>query len=219
MESEANELFISYLDNDLSTAERELFEKRLSEDSVFSEEFYEFKSIYAVLENRLSYQRASVLETINQADTNYKSESATTIPKKKVIEFRPWKYGIAATILLAVGLFLFNNFQKPSYSDYATHENISLTMRGNTDEIAKNAEIAFNAKNYEEALKYFNQLLSVSSENIQYQYYRSVALIEMNKYEDAETLLKDISKGNSVYASKATWLLALSSLKQKIILN
>ncbi len=215
MESEANELFIAYLENDLSDSERDSFERRLNEDSLFSEEFYEFKSIYDILENRLSPQRTSVLETIERANVNYKSKPETYLPEKKVIVFKPWKYGIAATILLAVGLFLFNNFNKPTYSDYATHETISLTLRSDTDEIAKNAEIAFNSEKYEEAISYFNELLKASPENMQLQYYKAVALVETSKYNEADNLLKTISESNSVYASKAKWYNALSCLKQK----
>lgn len=215
MESEANELFIAYLDADLSDYERKSFERRLNEDSAFSEEFYEFKSIYNVLENRLAPERASVLETINQANANFKSESSTDVRDKKVIVFKPWKYGIAATILLAVGLFLFNNFDKPAYSDYATHETISLSLRSDADEITKNAETAFNAKNYEDAINYFNELLKISPEDMELQYYKAVALVESNKYDEADSLLNNIGESNSVYSSKAKWLNALSWLKQQ----
>lgn len=215
MENEANELFIAYLENSLSDSDRNLFEKRLNEDSEFSENYYEFKSIYVILENRLSPERASVLETIGQANTNYKYKSATDLPEKKVIVFKPWKYGIAATILLAVGLFLFNNFNNPTYADYATHENISLTLRSDTDEIAKNAETSFNTKNYEEAINYFNELLKTTPENLEIQYFKAVALIETSNYKEADSLLTNLSNSNSVYASKAKWLNALSYLKQK----
>ncbi len=215
MESEANKLFIAYLENDLSDSERELFEKRLEEDIIFSEEFLEYKSIYGILKNRLSPERVSILETINQANTNYKSKSETKLPEEKVIVFKPWKYGIAATILLAIGLFLFNNFNKPTYSDYASPETISLTLRSDTNELAKSAEIAFNAANYDKAISYFDELLKKSPDDLQLQYYKAFALVEISKYDEANNLLKTISESNSVYASKAMWLNALSLLKQK----
>lgn len=215
MESEANELYIAYLENDLSNLDRELFEGRLREDSLFSDEFYEFKSIYKSLENRFSPERASVWETINKANANYKTEPPANLREKKVIVFKPWKYGVAATILLAIGLFLFSNFNNPTYSDYATHETISLTLRSDTDKITKNAEIAFNAENYSKAIGYFNTLLEHSPDDFQIQYYKAVSLVETNKYEEADALLQHISYSNSVYASKAIWLNALSLLKQK----
>ena len=218
MESEAHELFVAYLENELSSSERETFERKLNEDSKFEAEFLEFKNIYIVLENRLSPERASVLETINQVNSNfnYKPSKATTEKtEKKVIKFKPWKYGIAASILLAIGIFIFNNFSKPTYSDFAAQETISLTVRSDVDETTKNAEVAFNSADYSKALIYFNELLKVEPNNLQLQYYKSVALIELSEYDEADSLLKKISESNSVYASKAKWIKALSYLKQK----
>jgi tetratricopeptide (TPR) repeat protein len=215
MESEDNNLFVAYIEKTLDDSEREAFERRLTQESAFAEEFDEFKDIYVVIENRFSSQRASVLKTLKNADVNFRTNEETKHPEKKIIAFKPWKYGIAASILLAIGLFLFNSFSKPTYSEYASHDIISLTLRGETDEITKNAETAFNAEKYNEAVNYFDQLLKETPENISYQYYKAIALIELNKYEEADNLLQRITKSNSVYATKATWQMALSNLKQK----
>lgn len=215
MESEAHELFVAYLENDLSSSERETFERKLNEDSKFEAEFLEFKNIYIILENRLSPERATVLETIKQANSNFNYKPSKVTTEKKVIKFKPWKYGIAASILLAIGIFIFNNFSKPTYSDFAARETISLTVRSDVDETTKNAEVAFNSADYSKALIYFNELLKVEPNNLQLQYYKSVALIELSEYDEADSLLKKISESNSVYASKAKWIKALSYLKQK----
>ncbi|NGX82874.1 tetratricopeptide repeat protein [Aequorivita sp. KMM 9714] len=218
MESEAHELFVAYLENELSSSEREIFERKLNEDSKFEAEFLEFKNIYVILENKLSPERASVLETIKQANSNfnYKPLKVTTEKtEKKVIKFKPWKYGIAASILLAIGIFIFNNFSKPTYSDFATQETISLTVRSDVDETSKNAELSFNSADYAKALIHFNELLEVEPNNLQLQYYKAVALVELSEYDEADSLLKKISESNSVYASKAKWINALSYLKQK----
>ncbi|MCG2429789.1 hypothetical protein [Aequorivita xiaoshiensis] len=218
MESEAHELFVAYLENELSSSERETFERKLNEDSQFEAEFLEFKNIYIILENRLSPQRASVLETIKQSNSNfnYKSSKVTSEKtEKKVIKFKPWKYGVAASILLAIGIFIFNNFSKPTYSDFATQETISLTVRSDGNETTKNAEVAFNSAEYAKALIYFNELLKVEPNNLQLQYYKSVVLVELSEYDEADSLLKKIQENNSVYASKAKWISALSYLKQK----
>lgn len=218
MESEAHELFVAYLEKELSSSERETFERKLNEDSKFEAEFLEFKNIYIILENRLSPERATVLETIKQANSNFNYEPSkvtTEKTEKKVIKFKPWKYGIAASILLAIGIFIFNNFSKPTYSDFAAWETISLTVRSDVDESTKNAEVAFNSADYSKALIYFNELLKVEPNNLQLQYYKSVALVELSEYDEADSLLKKISESNSVYASKAKWIKALSYLKQK----
>src|SRR5690554_6060189 len=215
MESEAHELFVAYLEKELSSSERETFERKLNEDSKFEAEFLEFKNIYIILENRLSPERATVLETIKQANSNFNYKPSKVTTEKKVIKFKPWKYGIAASILLAIGIFIFNNFSKPTYSDFAAWETISLTVRSDVDESTKNAEVAFNSADYSKALIYFNELLKVEPNNLQLQYYKSVALIELSEYDEADSLLKKISESNSVYASKAKWIKALSYLKQK----
>jgi tetratricopeptide (TPR) repeat protein len=215
MENQANELFTAYMDGTLSVSERKSFEIRLAEDASLSKEFGEFKNIYGVLKNRYSPERASVLESINKADARFNFENETQQPKGRVISFRPWQYGVAATILLAIGLFLFNNFSKPTYADFATHENISLTLRGDTDSLTKKAETAYNAANYKEAIPYFDALLKKNPKNIQLQYYKAKALVEMDNFNEADSLLQSISEGNSVYAFKARWLAALSKLKQK----
>ncbi|MBB6681818.1 hypothetical protein H4O20_10230 [Aequorivita sp. 609] len=221
MESEAHELFVAYLEKELSSSERETFERKLNEDSKFEAEFLEFKNIYIILENRLSPERATVLETIKQTNSNfnYKPSKVTTEKtektEKKVIKFKPWKYGIAASILLAIGIFIFNNFSKPTYSDFAARETISLTVRSDVDETTKNAEVAFNSADYSKALIYFNELLKVEPNNLQLQYYKSVTLVELSEYDEADSLLKKISESNSVYASKSNWIKALSYLKQK----
>lgn len=215
MEREAHELFVAYLEKELSSSERETFERKLNEDSKFEAEFLEFKNIYIILENRLSPERATVLETIKQANSNFNYKPSKVTTEKKVIKFKPWKYGIAASILLAIGIFIFNNFSKPTYSDFAARETISLTVRSDVDETTKNAEVAFNSADYSKALIYFNELLKVEPNNLQLQYYKSVALIELSEYDEADSLLKKISESNSVYASKAKWIKALSYLKQK----
>ena len=51
--------------------------------------------------------------------------------------------------------------------------------------------------------------------NPELHYFYAIALIETNDYAKAETLLKEIKSGTSVYKEKATWYLALSNLKQK----
>ena len=90
-----------------------------------------------------------------------------------------------------------------------------LTVRGTQDELLTKAENSFNNKNFTEAETYFTQLLNIESENQEFQLYKAISEIELNKFSEAEALLKQISKGNSVFKNKATWYLALSKLKQE----
>ncbi len=215
METEKNTLFIAYIEKTMSDSERRAFVERLEKDTALHDEFSAFSNIYKVLENRFSTKRADVLQSIQQADTNFKLSQDSTISKGKVILFKPWHYAVAATVILVVGLFLFNDFGKPTYSEFATQDAISLTMRGNSNATAKEAETAFNNGDYKEALTHFNNLLQNAPDTVQFQLYKAQALIEQDKFEQAEKILKHISEGNSVYVSKSRWWMALSKLKQK----
>ncbi|WP_347373503.1 tetratricopeptide repeat protein [Aequorivita sp. Q41] len=215
MEIKGNDLFIAYLEETLAVAERNAFEKKLAEDSSFSEAFYEFKSIYKVLENQFSEERVSFVESVKKADSKFRPQANTLQSKGKLISFKPWQYGVAASILLVIGFFLFNDSNKPTYIEYAAHEDISLTVRSNTSKIAKKAEANYNVGNYKEALSYFDALLQEQPDNAQFQYYKATALVEINRFEEADNLLKVLYNGPSVYASKAKWVAALSMLKQE----
>lgn len=214
MENENNILFIGYIEDTLSTPERELFKKRLVDDTSFSEDFEAFKDIYSVLQNRYSAKRANVLESIQNANAAFKSEIPNKSNSKKIISFKPWQMGIAATVLLAIGLFIYNSQGKPAYSDYANPEAIVLTVRSETDSISKKAETTFNSKQYAEAISYFNALLEITPENSEIIFYKAIALVETDNFEEGDVLLKSLSEGKSVYAYKAIYWRALSNLKQ-----
>ncbi|PVW14215.1 tetratricopeptide repeat protein [Marixanthomonas spongiae] len=216
MEPQENELvFTAYLEETLSVSDRKAFEQRLQEDPSFRDDFYAFKTVYSALENRFSAQRADVLQSIQQADARFKISKNQNDSHGKSIRFKPWHYAVAASIILAVGLFLFNGFGKPTYSEFATHEPISLTLRSDNATTTKQAEQAFNTGDYAEAELQFDKLLQKNPETVEYQFYKAQALVEQDKFDEAEIILKDISEGNSVYASEARWWNALGKLKQK----
>lgn len=215
MAIEENELFEAYLDGSLTEGERIIFEERLKNESQFREEFNLFQDVHKVLTNQYSSERNDFVNTLKQVDANLSSAVISEKPKGKIIHFKPWQYGVAASILLAIGLFLFNDFGKPTYSDFATHQEIALVVRSETDVLPKKAETAFNSKNYKEAIIYFDELIKNSPEDAELQYYKAIALVETDNFEEAESLLNHLAKGTSVYATKAVWMSALGKLKQK----
>ena len=207
-------LFENYLLGDLSKEDGIAFETRLETDTKLKESFNTYKEIYSFLEHKFENEAAS---TVFQ--NNLKNISKTYFEKedtaKKVIRFKPWQYAIAASVALLFGVVLFNNLSTPVYGDYANYDAISLTVRGNEDALLKTAETAFNAKDFAKAEAAFKSLLVTDKENIEIQFYRAVANVELNNFELAEKTLIPISKGQSAYKNKAIWYLALSNLKQK----
>ena len=64
-----------------------------------------------------------------------------------------------------LGVFTFGQFSNPSYSDFNNYDTISLTVRGDNDDLLKTAENAFNSKDFASAEKAFAQLIQIDQSN------------------------------------------------------
>ncbi len=211
-EEEKYELFDSYLQKELSEQDRLNFESQLAADANLREELEVFTAITGHLEGKLAIdpQRQALLDSLTSL-----SQQAQEQKETKVIRFKPWKFAVAASIVLLAGVFVFNQFSNPSYNDFYEPQTISLVERGDTDENLIAAEKAFNAKDYEEALRNFDKVLVTEEGNTEIQFYKGIALLELDKFQEAEALFEVISKGNSIFKHQAQWQWALSKLKQK----
>ena len=210
MNEERYILFGQYLENELSAEEKTNFEKQLAEDQELASAFEIFKEMNLHLE--IKFGNATELNAFKK---NIKSISEEHFKSKKikVVSFKPWQYAIAASVAILVGLFVFQNIN-PSFDDYNNPEMATFTERGDVNEDLKLAQDAFNAKNYKAAIPYFEVILK-GNNGSEIQYFYAVSLLEENQFQKAETNLMDLKLGTSIYATKATWYLALSKLKQK----
>ncbi|MDO7173385.1 tetratricopeptide repeat protein [Mariniflexile sp. AS56] len=213
MEDQDYILFENYLLGDLSKEDEVALEARLESDSKFKDSFTTYKELSSFLEHKFENEDASVA-----FQDNLKNISKTYFEKqeapKKIARFKPWQYAMAATVALFIGVTVFNNFSSPVYEDFANYDSISLTVRGDQDALLKTAENAFNTKDFAKADEAFKSLMVMNKDNAEFQFYRGVANLELNKFDTAEGLLTSLSKGQSAYKNKATWYLALSNLKQ-----
>lgn len=211
MNEEKYILFDQYLQGELSEKARLDFEKQLSENKALASEFETFKEVQIQLETKFDFAADREAFTANLKTIS--KEHFKAADNSKVISIKPWTYLVAASVVLLLGLFLFNP-SKPSFEDYNQYENAYLTERG--DEIAnlKQAEIAFNAKNYKAAIPLFETVLK-ENKSAEIQYFYGVSLLEDNQIQKAETVFNEIKSGNSIYKNKAIYALALAKLKQK----
>jgi|TARA_B110000037_G_scaffold221345_1_gene292068 hypothetical protein len=207
-------LFEEFLSGNLSKDANNSFENSLKNEDDFKQAFETYKKLSRLLAHKFENEdkQASFQTNLkNISDTYFNKKE----PTKKVIRFKPWQYAMAASIAIFIGIYWYSLFSIPTYGDFANFNEISLTVRGGENELLTKAENSFNNKNFTEAETYFTQLLSIESENQEFKLYKAISGIELNKFTEAEVLLKQISKGNSVFKSSANWYLALSKLKQK----
>jgi predicted Zn-dependent protease len=209
MNEELYLLFENYLSNSLEDAPRLELEKLLKSDRDVQEKFEIYKSLNGFLETKFSNETSHFKANIKSISSQNFSNKATP----KVIAFKPWYYAVAATIVLAIGTW-FMMQGDPTYDTFNQHENAAFTERGSVIKNLKLAQDAFNAKNYADAVTNFEIVLKEYNRP-EINYFYAISLLEVNQFEASETVLKQLLATESIYKDKATWYLALSSLKQK----
>lgn len=211
MNEERYIVFDQYLQGEMTIEEKAAFEKQLSEDHEFSSEFETFKEVQLRLKNKFEFEDEREAFTKNLSSISDKHFNAN---KPKVALMRPWYYAAAASIIILFGLFFFDYNQNPSFDDFNHPEEASFGERGAANATLKDAETAFNKRNYKEAIPIFEEILK-QNKTPEVQYFYGVALLEESKYPEAESVFNELIAGMSAYKEKAKWSLALSKLKQK----
>ena len=202
--------FESYLNDEMTQTEKELFEQKLNSDNQFRESFNLYKETTAMLENKFDSKTIDFKENLKSISKSHFSESKED--KSRVINFKPFYYAIAASVVLAFGTW-FMMQGNPEYGDFNQHENAYFTERGSIIKNLRLAQNAFNEKNYKVAIENFEIVLK-DYDKPEVRFFYGISLLEENRYAEAETNFTTIQKGTSVYNDKATWYLALSKLKQ-----
>ncbi len=201
--------FDRYLEDEMSSEEKVIFESQLTNDAVLNETFEAYKTTASLLKTKFSPESSAFRKNLKEASDTYFAEKSGT---KKLIFFKPWHYGIAASLLVFIGLWFFTQNSDARYSDYNQHETAMFVERGQENDDLKNAQAFFNAKEFHKAAASFSKLPLENNTEINYFY--AITLIEIDDFSKAEMLLEPISKANSVYKYKAVWYIALSKLKQ-----
>lgn len=211
MNEERYLLFDQYLQGEMTVEERNNFEKEVSVNPEFAAEFRTFKEVQVQLQNKFGHvqEREAFKENLSVISDKHFNKN-----KPKLILMRPWYFAAAASVAVLFGLFFFNQSAKPDFADYKQQEHAYLTERGNVQEELKQAETAFNNKNYKKAIPFFESILK-ENKTPEIQYYYGIALLEENQFSKSEAVFNELKSGTSVYREKALWYLALSKLKQK----
>jgi hypothetical protein len=203
--------FDEYLQDEMAVEDKLAFEQQLKDQPDLAMAFETYKELQLHLENK--FGQANELKAFKQ-NLKEVSKSHFKKSKPKVIVFKPWYYGVAASVAVLFGLFFLNQNSNPVFEDYNQPETAFFTERGEANENLKLAQDAFNAKQYKAAIPLFETILK-TNKSAEIQYFYGVSLLEDNRLVDAETVFNALKTGNSIYKNKAIWSLALSKLKQK----
>lgn len=202
--------FDSYLLGELSLEEKRTFEVQLQSDSIFKDDFDNYKETHSYLENKFSNEA-----DLNKFKENIKKTSEEHFREKTQSKSKFWYLSIAASIALLIGVFFFNNTTPPTYQEYISYPSANFTVRSTQQKILLSAQQAFNQKDFTTANDLFSKLEKKEVFNNEHKLYKAFCLLELNRFKETDIILKELSIGNSAYKTKATWYLALSLLKQK----
>ncbi|MEO8237072.1 MAG: tetratricopeptide repeat protein [Flavobacterium sp.] len=211
MNEEKYILFDQYLQNEMTIEDKKNFERQLAEDKSFASSFETFREMHSQLANRFGIEEEreafkSNLKTISKA--HFKSSEA------KVIKLKPWYVAVAASVAVLMGIFFLNQNSNPNFEDFNQQEQAYFAERGDVNTALKQAETAFNAKDYKKAIPFFETILK-DNKSAEIQYFYGISLLETNQFSKAEAVFNQLKSGTSLYKDKAAWSLALSKLKQK----
>ena len=202
--------FENYFNNEMLQEEKLEFENQLQNDIELQEKFELYKETTQFLATKFDKETIAFKENLKSISRENFAEKE--VKKSKVIDFKPFYYAVAASVVLAFGTW-FMMQGNPEYGDFNQHENAYFTERGSIIKNLRLAQNAFNEKNYKVAIENFEIVLK-DYDKPEVRFFYGISLLEENRYVEAETNFVSIQNGTSVYKDKATWYLALSKLKQ-----
>ena len=215
MQEEIYIVFDNYLQNRMSFEEKKSLETQFQNDIDLREKFELYKQANLFLETKFSKETQFFKENLSQVSEKYFSNvSEKKIKKTKIIPLSSKWFAIAASIVVVVSFWIFNQSGIPKYEEYNNHQKIHLTERSSENTTLKLAEKAFNDKNFQQAIIEF-EANNIENLDIEERLYYAISLIETEQYQKSEAILLAIKEGNSIFKEDAIWYLGLMALKQK----
>jgi len=219
-----------YLDGELSESEVQTFEAEMKADEDFAyevklhqtaRETTEYASFMDKIKKVRAESGASALEVIStdeQQEGNESVAETTTNVNKKTKSFatirrlRRALVAAASVALLIVGIPLISgDLADKHYQPYV----LNTTNRSMENQELIQAEKAYNARDYETALRTFEKYPDEVRDDVRIQLAKGNTAYKLGKWDIAEATFQQIASENSVYQSTGNWYLALTFLKQK----
>ena len=121
----------------------------------------------------------------------------------------------AAIILLLVfgGRMLFED-KAGSFEQFAQHQPLSLTERGEGDNGISAAEAAFNEGRYKEAIPPLREYLELNKEDARARLALGIAHLEKGDNDEAVRLLTEVAERGGSVAPYGNWYLALAAVRR-----
>ncbi|WP_289038051.1 hypothetical protein [uncultured Zobellia sp.] len=205
------ELINGYFEGSLSEEQKREFDHLFETNTGFKTDFEFQEELKRAL---VKSERKQLKEILSNTNTPHEKE------KSQVIRLRPWL--IAASVVLLAGisswLIFFNrpdiDSQQLYASNFTPYENVVHPIeRGEQlEDLKTRAFIAYENSEYTKAIELF-QTLNKKNNDKYIIFYEAIALMQLNKHDEAVPLFEDYIETNGELKERAIWYLALAYLK------
>ncbi|WP_400071479.1 tol-pal system YbgF family protein [Zobellia russellii] len=205
------ELINGYFEGSLSEEQKREFDHLFETNTDFKTDFEFQEELKRAL---VKSERKQLKEILSNTNTPHEKE------KSQVIRLRPWL--VAASVVLLAGisswLIFFNrpdiDSQQLYASNFAPYENVVHPIeRGEQlKDLKTRAFIAYENSEYTKAIELF-QTLNKKNNDKYIIFYEAIALMQLNKHDEAVPLFEDYIETNGELKERAIWYLALAYLK------
>ena len=207
-----------YLEGVMSIEERIWFEKELQGNDPLQREMELQKSVSAMLADQ---EVLDLQMQLNDIHDQYFGERKTILnvdrKVKKILYFSS-----AAMVSLALSLFLLmhgveHTSNAELYARYFSPAEINMSFRAGTpsgNNELRSAMMLYENKDYKEAIKLFEKILSEDNSRIGLNLYSGISHMEIKEYDEANKRFKKIIDHKaSAFVESAEWYLGLCYLK------
>ncbi|TXF91482.1 hypothetical protein FUA23_01950 [Neolewinella aurantiaca] len=148
----------------------------------------------------------------NTTATNNEAVVKTLKPQKK--NWLVIAASAAAILLLfVVGGKVFFGEQDSTYEQFAQHQPLSLTERGDGDNGITQAEAAFNNGRYEEAILPLTEYVELNKEDARARLALGISYLETGNDAEAIRVLTEVAETGGSVAPYGNWYLALAAVR------
>ncbi len=216
MNEEKYTLIHDFFNGQLDETERQQVLRMVEEDPVFADAFHLHDAMekWPAAEQRRKKLEQQLAPLGDEFFTNATVEKTTAPTPVMQVSYTRWAAIAAAMALLLVAVWFVLRPSSPQYAQYAAHEPLHITTRGNDAAEINAAEQAFNTKNYSLALEKIRVVRQSQPGDLTLQITEAICLIELGKGAEARNIMAPIASGNSALRSEAVWYTGLSYLKE-----
>ena len=206
-------LLYKYFSNLLTQEERLQFDALLDVDAEFKTQFNFEENLQRAIKDK---EKQNLKSKLISFETNILVEAPKTSSKKL------FRYvAIAASIAMLIGLAWIgyidgssSNYEDLYAANFQEYPNTVFAItRGETVEsLERDAFVAYESKNYKEAIDYFEKMESPAA---YIDFYKAQCYLGLAENIKAIDLFKKVEKEHVDFKAEASWYLALTYLKEK----